>query len=264
MSRLGARFAVLVASFLVFLLLLTSSAFGAQKKHPRKPAKKAEPAVVVPAVPSGPLPQLTLSQMPALPPSVEFHGQQLTIVAQNSSLGDILRAVRNQTGASVDIPSNANERVVGHFGPGPAREVLASLLEGVNFNYIVLGSPSDPQAVARVILTPKPTGPAATGSHVAYTPPPTPQPEPQAEEPAEDNSEPDTAAAAPAQPEEGAADANNGQPANGQAPNGQPAIRTPEQLLQELQRQQQQLLRPQQPGAPGAAVPPGETAQPQE
>jgi hypothetical protein len=196
-----------------------------------------------------------------MPPSVDFQDQKLTIVAENSSLGDILRAVRNQTGASVDIPANANERVVGRFGPGPAREVLASLLEGVNFNYIVLGSATDPQAVARVILTPKPSGPAPAASYNAatYTPPPPPQPEPQAEETNDDNAD-----AAPPQPEEGTPpDANNGQPANGQPPNGQPAIRTPEQLLQELQRQQQQLLRPQQ-GAPGAAVSPGDTAQPQE
>jgi hypothetical protein len=264
MSRFGARFAAASGVFLAFLLLV-SPALGAQKKHSHKPGKKTNPApaAVAPALPSGPLPQLTLSQMPAMPPSVDFQDQKLTIVAENSSLGDILRAVRNQTGASVDIPANANERVVGRFGPGPAREVLASLLEGVNFNYIVLGSASNPQAVARIILTPKPSGPAPAPafSHAAYAPPP--PPEPQTEEPAEENGESDAAAAVPSQPEDEAPDQNNGQPPNGQAPNGQPAIRTPEQLLQELQRQQQQLLRPQQ-GAPGAAVSPGDTAQPQE
>ncbi len=77
---------------------------------------------------------------------------QLTITAQNSTLGDILRAVRNQTGAAVDVPANATERVVGNFGPGPARDVLSSLLNGSHFNYVLLGSATNPDALEHVIL----------------------------------------------------------------------------------------------------------------
>jgi hypothetical protein len=78
--------------------------------------------------------------MPTSAPQVSFHNDQLTIVAHNSTLGDVLRAVRNQTGAAVEIPANATERVVGRFGPGPARDVLAVLLNGSHFNYVMLGS----------------------------------------------------------------------------------------------------------------------------
>ena len=79
----------------------------------------------------------------------------LTIVAENSTLSDILRAVRTQTGAAVEIPPNATERVVTHLGPGAPRNVLASLLNGSHFNYVMLGSPTNPDKVDRVILTSK-------------------------------------------------------------------------------------------------------------
>jgi hypothetical protein len=84
----------------------------------------------------------------------------LAISAQNSTLGEILRDVRRLTGASIDIPqgSGANERVVTSLGPGAPRDVLAGLLNGSSFNYVMLGSNSDPRAVSSVILTAKPSG----------------------------------------------------------------------------------------------------------
>ena len=93
-----------------------------------------------------------------LRPQVSFQGGQLTISAQNSTLGDILKAVRAQTGATIDLPGNASERVVGHLGPAPARDVLTALLNGSHFNYLLLGSPTDPAALDRVILMAKSGG----------------------------------------------------------------------------------------------------------
>jgi hypothetical protein len=50
------------------------------------------------------------------------------------------------------MPTNPTERVVGEFGPGPATEVLASLLNGSHFNYVLLCSPQDATSLDRVIL----------------------------------------------------------------------------------------------------------------
>ena len=66
-----------------------------------------------------------------MPPQVQYSNGQLTIMAENSTLADILRAVRTQTGAEVEIPPNANRAGSGALGPGPARDVLAALLNGV-------------------------------------------------------------------------------------------------------------------------------------
>jgi hypothetical protein len=98
-----------------------------------------------------------MDQIPATPAKVGFQNGLLTISAQNSTLGEILRDVRKLTGATIDIPagSGATERVVAHLGPGAPRDVLAVLLNGSSFNYVMIGSNADPTAVASVILTSK-------------------------------------------------------------------------------------------------------------
>ncbi len=233
---------VQVLLFSQFLLTAQDTASTPPKHKARKhPVKQEQP----PPPPPAPPPPPTMEQLPAVPPKVTFSNGLLTITAENSTLSDILRAVRTQTGAAVDIPANATERVVTHLGPGVPRDVLASLLNGSHFNYVMLGSPTDPNKVDRVILTSK-SGPDAGSppAPVGQTgPPPVPadEPEPQmdiAEQPAEDGTE------APAV-EEGQQTPNN----------GQPQVKTPEQLLRELQQQQQQQQQQSGQGAPPGAPP---------
>ena len=93
--------------------------------------------------------------MAPVPPRVTYQNGQLTIVAQNSTLSSILSAVRARTGAQIEMPPDtANDRVAADLGPGNPRDVLAALLQGSRFDYIVMGSPTDPDALAQVILTP--------------------------------------------------------------------------------------------------------------
>jgi hypothetical protein len=101
---------------------------------------------------------LTPEQMPANPPLVTYVNGKLSIVAKNSTLSDILRVVGEKTGAVIDLPEGADERVVSQLGPGPAREVIASLLNGSHFNYVMVGNETDASAVARVVLTAKSDG----------------------------------------------------------------------------------------------------------
>src|SRR4029077_10506946 len=125
----------------VLLSLVLGGTANAAEQHPahKHSTKQEQPAPVPPPVPP---PPPTLEQMPALPPKVRFSNGLLTIVAENSTLADIRRAVRGETGAVVEIPANATERVVTQLGPGPPRDVLVSLLHGSHFNYVMLGSPT--------------------------------------------------------------------------------------------------------------------------
>jgi hypothetical protein len=218
-------FALLAASV---CLAAAKTAFGTERHPAQKQPVKQEPAV--PQPPPGPLVPLTLEGMPAMPPEVSYRDGQLTIVAQNSTLADILRAVRARTHASVDVPPSATERVVSHFGPGPAREVLAELLNGSHFNYLLLGSAADPAVLDRVILTPKAPSAAETASEV-----PVHSPQPSG------FSGPESPEATNDQANENDSDAQSGdqasQPAEDQPPSNQPPIRTPEQVLQGLQRE---------------------------
>ena len=257
MSRFSLKFATLLLAISLCPMVLSSFA-AAQKGGVRKPQKKQlkqeQPAPPpLPAYTPAPLQPLPLEQVPAVAPRVKYAGGELTIVAHNSTLGDVLKAVRQQTGAELDIPPNASERVVADLGPGPARDVIAQLLNGTHFNYVMVGSATDPTAIQSIVLTAK-SGAADTttaaanrpgapqrglGVGTAATAPPTDAQDDGADEP-------DTT-------EDQAADQGDQQ--NQQNPNQTP--KTPEQLLQELQRQQQQQQQQQngQPGQPPGILP---------
>jgi len=129
---------------------------SAQHKSHKTKTQTQKP-LVLPPLKSGPLSQLPMDQIPATPAKVSYEGGLLAISAQNSTLSEILRDVRKLTGASIEIPQGASERVVADLGPGAPRDVLALLLNGTSFNYVMLGSSSDPKAVSSVILMAKPS-----------------------------------------------------------------------------------------------------------
>src|SRR5579862_6683984 len=140
--------------------------------HRTHSKKKAAPPPL-PSGTQGPVPQVPLDAIPAVAPEVSYENGLLTINAPNSTLGDILRSVRKHTSADIEIPATANERVVTRLGPAPAREVMAELLNGSRFNYILLGSPEDANALVRVVLVAKtPDTPAGQPAQTANGAPP--------------------------------------------------------------------------------------------
>jgi hypothetical protein len=251
MSRLNAKFGPCIAVVVAFMLSGFAADTG-QQHRVKKGAAKSNQATPSPQPPQPPPPPVTLEQMPASAPQVTFRNGMLTIVSQNSTLADILRAVHARTGAAMDIPPNANERVVSRLGPGPAREVLASLLNGSHFNYVMLGSATNPQSVERVILTSKASAPEPAAQNPAVGQNQADQQSGAMQEAPEEMTSDDNATDENAEQEVQPENASEDQ----QQPNGQPAVKTPEQLLRELQQQQQQQ---QQPGAPqGFPVPPNQ------
>ena len=243
--------------------LLLLAVTGWAQTRPLRPSRRPHPAKqVMPAAqvqpqpaPAMPAPPPTPAQMPPSPPQVQYRNGQLSIAANNSTLRDILQAVAQASGARIEIPpSAAGERIFTQLGPGPARDVVASLLSGSPNDYIILGSQNTPGGIASIILTPKQGGAMTAAAQPAYQPPPQ-QPDivpSQASD--EDNIEPEQPGApeptpAPAEIQaEPPAQNETQNPANPQTPQ----VKTPEQLLQELQRmqQQQQQRQQQQPNGP--------------
>jgi len=78
--------------------------------------------------------------------------------------------VHRHTGADIAVPAGAErEQVVTNLGPGPAKEVLASLLNGSHYNFIILGADEGTGSLGRVILSPRFEGAAPAGN---FSPPP--------------------------------------------------------------------------------------------
>jgi hypothetical protein len=174
-------------------------------------------------LPAGPVPP---EKQAPTPPRITFQNGLLTLESTNSRLADVLNGVRTKANIQFEGLDPAPERVAIKLGPAPADEVLASLLQGSRFDYVILGHPDDPHSVVRVLLTAKTGSPMAAMGNQA----PVKQPQPAEEE--EEATEEQTVEQ-PQQP------AQNQQP--GPAMLQQPApsasgVQTPEQMLERLNR----------------------------
>lgn len=261
----GSKYKQLAGIILLCIPMCVGTVHAIDTAPPSQHHKKAPKKPELPPLASGPtgkpVPQMPLDSIKPIAPTVTFQNGELTIVSPNSTLGDILRAVRKQTGAEIEIPE-AQERVVTQLGPGPARAIVAELLNGSRFNYVLLGSPQDANVLTRVVLVaksgpdnPPPVPGAPAGAAQAQAAPAPAAPENQDANDAEvleDNSAPDDSAAAEQQQQQ-AAEAEQ-QPAADQ--NG---VKTPQQMLQEMQQRQMQFQQQQQPGGtpqqPGQGYP---------
>jgi hypothetical protein len=88
------------------------------------------------------------------PPVVTYRDGQLTINAQNSTLSEVLKLVAEKTGAVIEVPPGSGlDRIVEHTGPGQADDVLARLLNGSPFDFIIVGSPQRPHELTQVLLS---------------------------------------------------------------------------------------------------------------
>ena len=122
---------------------------------------------------------VTVASPPPPPLQVSYENGLLSISSDKATLSEVLHLVQVRTGADIAIPAGAEqERVVAAIEPAPAPEVLARLLNGSRFNFLIVNSPSDPRQLDKVILTPR--------VEMNYVPQPY-QVEAQANEPAEDD-----------------------------------------------------------------------------
>ena len=120
-------------------------------------------------------PLVSLSvQQPSRPPQefkgVSFQKGLLRVKVQNATLAQVLFDIQRLTGAEISVPAGAaQEQVVSDLGPAAPKEVLASLLNGSHYNFIILGSEGK-DALGRVILTPKSGGTEETISPPSQDP----------------------------------------------------------------------------------------------
>lgn len=119
-----------------------------------EPAKR--PGLVVANYTPGPQPVGIVGYaQPAL--EVTYRNGLLGITANKATLSEVLHAVQQRTGAEISIAAGADqEQVVADLPPGPAPEVLARLLNGSKFNFLILSAVDNPQRLDRVILSTRP------------------------------------------------------------------------------------------------------------
>ena len=134
---------------------------GSRGLAPKPAVIPASAVSICPELASGPRVGALSASLtsPSVPARVSFENKLLSVRANGTTLAGVLLEVRRQTGADITVPLEAErELVVADLGPAPTREVLAALLNGTQYNFILLGYDGDAGGVQRVILSPKPGG----------------------------------------------------------------------------------------------------------
>jgi hypothetical protein len=177
---------------------------------------------------------------------------QLTVIAENSSLNQILRDVAQKTGMKI-TGGVIDQRVYGTYGPASPSVVLGTLLQGSGANMILrMTAANEPTELVLTPMQGRPTPPSLNTSFSAQPQPsaqrypPEPRPgftpaqtfAPSAVRPQYVAPPPEAVvpSASPVTPQPGA-------PVSGdpQSPNGVP---TPQQIYERLQQLQQQRAQP--------------------
>jgi hypothetical protein len=195
-------------------------------------AQAVAPQAVQPGAQAVPIPAVQPPATESLPPptsaQVTYRNNLLTVQATNSTLAGLLIAIRNKTGIQFEgLENGATERVAISMGPAAEGEVLAAILGGSKFDYVVVERPDSPGTVQRVLLSPRAGGSTAAAAAPA---------------PIATNADGDE--------EDSTEEAENPQDTPVRPPMTQvqlqpqqqqpPQPKTPEQLLEELKRMQQQ------------------------
>lgn len=184
------------------------------------------------------------TRQPAAPcPIALVSGGGLTIRANGQDFASVLDAIRTVTGIIVEMPNETeSEPVFMNLGPVSTKDALMALFEGTKYNYMIVGSQEDSQVVRRLIVSSRSAVPMPAAS--TSQGPVTPQLE-----------------AYGAQGFHEDAEAQNAEPPPPAQPSTPPAVvpssvptginiqqlaaqsnKTPGQILDELQKHQQQVL----------------------
>ena len=136
--------------FPIGLIVVSTAVANAQAA----PAGALDAATATAAAAPAPVFPKRPAELPPQPPKVVCRGNELTISANNSTLQEILQAVKGCTGAKIDIPEGAvSVRSFEELGPGPMRSVLDQLLSGTPYNYVILSPEDNPQKLESVMLS---------------------------------------------------------------------------------------------------------------
>jgi hypothetical protein len=178
--------------------------------------------------PSPPATAPSLLDHPAQPAKVTLAAGRLSVQADNSSLSQILHQVSEAGGMKVEglqAGGNGDQRIFGSYGPAAPRDVLSELLNGSGYNVMMLGE--TPAGVPRELALTLRSGEGV----------PNPPPNSGNAMRSDENDEPIQPTQYPDEQE----------PPPQQTPNVPNRVRSPQEMLQELQRVHQQQQQQQQP-----------------
>ncbi len=177
----------------------------------------AFPLPVAPPPETTPAAGHSLLEQPAVPATIKVDGGRLSVSAANASLSQTLRDISTATGTQIDGISK-DQRIFGVYGPASPQEVLTALLDDSGYNVLMVGRTAS-GAPRQLVLSARAAVSVASASTAA----------PRSNT---DDDEDETPAAPPPEPTPVAATP----PSPPGAPDKPAQVKTPQQMLEELQQ----------------------------
>src|SRR3954453_15069781 len=153
------------------MIKVTGGASPAEDEYATQPVRR--PGLITANYTTGAEP-VSIGPASQSPLQVSYRDGLLGIHSNKATLSEVLYAIQQRTGADISIPAGAEqEKVVAEIEPAPAAEVIARLLNGSRFNFLILNSVNDPRQLDRVILSTRTEGgfvpppPQSPGNDVA-------------------------------------------------------------------------------------------------
>ena len=103
----------------------------------------------------------SLLDKPAQPAKVIFANGRLSVDADNSSLSAILRQIGTTSGMAIE-GLDQDARIFGTYGPGSPRDILSTLLDGAGYNVMMFGV-TETGAPRELVLSARTNAPPAQG-----------------------------------------------------------------------------------------------------
>lgn len=217
----------------------------------KHPGPHAKPLSAIPAAAP------SLLSVPPEPARVSLASGKLAVTANNSSLSQILLQISKASGMKIDglqRGGSADPRVFGSYGPGTPLSVLSSLLDGTNYNVLMMGTTPTGAPREMMLSLRGPAGvraPAVARNVENENPDDAQSADEVTETPDAGDTTDDADSGATVNPNSGSpippAGVHETEPIVPPPPPGAPQqqVRSPQQILQELQQMRQQDQQPQ-------------------
>ncbi len=93
---------------------------------------------------------------PGKPAQITYENGQLTIIAENTPISEILTKLHTLLGVEIDLSAGStSERMWVRLGPGLPRKIVSDMLSTTELNYVIQGSEQDPDGIQSVSLSPR-------------------------------------------------------------------------------------------------------------
>jgi len=90
----------------------------------------------------------------AAPPTLSYDGRTLSLSAENQTFGQVMGLFQRQIGLELDIPGDLNglRLPLVEIKNLSMREALLKVLEGSNYDFILVASPEQPDRVRKLVV----------------------------------------------------------------------------------------------------------------